>query len=423
MTGAAKKTGLRLLLLIAVLALANLIYTHTFWKKDVESADGQILTELLNAQDSADVVFMGESSNFTCAPNDSCKKSISQLVGDYFPSLKFRAIQKGAIHARTYLELIKHIEENKKLKTLIITMNLRSFDADWIHSKLETSLLRTDIMFKQYPPLLNRFLLSLNAYSKKTEKQRQEDAIRQREREELVFPTGFKYKTAAEWDAGLANGSYLNADGSWNMPKIELACHYVKSYAFQLNEHTNPRIKDFDGIVSACRKKNIHLVFSLLAENVQYADSLAGRELVFLMRQNRDYLMKRYNRDNVTVVDNLETVNGKDFIDQNWTTEHYNERGRIYIAKNIAEKIKKLFPGEYVFHNISSRFGNPSAGIYLPSEKATEIEKIKSRMTASAEWMEHLKNKARERNISLEQMMQIDADYVYETEIKPKEKK
>jgi hypothetical protein len=106
-------------------------------------------------------------------------------------------------------------------------------------------------------------------------------------------------------------------------------------------------VKDMDEIVEYCAKNKINLYLNLMAENVFYADSLVGKELVFLMKQNRDFLVKRYNKGNCVVVDNFELVNGKDFIDQNWTTEHYGYKGRMKIAKNLAQALKQQFENKY----------------------------------------------------------------------------
>lgn len=203
-------------------------------------------------------------------------------------------------------------------------------------------------MYAQYPAIINRFLFSLNAFENKTEKQREQDMLEQWERDELKFPYPFKYKNVREWDKGMADGGYKKADGSWDQPKIDLACHYIKAYAFQIDTLNNPRLKDFDEIVNVCKKKNLNIVFNLMAENVQYADSLVGKDLIYLMKQNRDFLVKRYRSKGVVVVDNLEAVNGKDFVDQHWTTEHYNERGRKVVAKNLAEGLRKIYAKEYI---------------------------------------------------------------------------
>jgi hypothetical protein len=223
---------------------------------------------------------------------------------------------------------------------------MRSFDGAWIHSKLETQLQESIVLTQPYPNLINRFLLSLQAFDNRTDKQREQQMLEEWKTVPLIFPNEFKYKKVSEWDYGMSQGSYLKPDGSWDHDKIILACHYIKGYAFNLNEN-NPRIKDFDEIADWCNKNEINLYLNLMAENVEYADSLVGKELVFLMKQNRDYLVKRYTKNNCVVVDNLELVKGKEFIDQDWTTEHYDYKGRMAIAKNLANHLKSQFKNEY----------------------------------------------------------------------------
>jgi hypothetical protein len=338
----------RLVLLILILGAANFIYIKTFWKEDLRSAGA--LTALLNAKDSADIIYIGESSNTTCSEKDSSKKSISQFASDYFPSLVLRQIQKEATHAGNYIFLIEHLQNPGRIKTVIVTLNLRSFDASWINSRLETSLSNTNILLKKYPPLLNRFLLSLSTSEKKPEKEREQAITFHLKNDPLNFPYEFKYKNAYAWDSAVAKQGLviMPEDNKLHVsPKAELACHYIKAYAFNIDTSNNPRIADFDKIVKLCKEKNLHLVLNLMAENIQYADSLVGKDLVFLLKRNRDLLMKRYDKNGVIVVDNLESVRGLDYIDQNWTTEHYDQYGRMKIAQNLAGALEKIYPKEF----------------------------------------------------------------------------
>lgn len=78
----------------------------------------------------------------------------------------------------------------------------------------------------------------------------------------------------------------LNEDGSKNSEATVLACHYIKTYAFQIDTIQNPRIKDFDNIVALAKKRNWNLVFNLMAENIDKAESLVGNELVSFIKQN-----------------------------------------------------------------------------------------------------------------------------------------
>jgi hypothetical protein len=343
-----KPIFIRIALLILILGAANFIYIKTFWKEDLQSTGA--LTALLNAKDSADIIYIGESSNTTCDKKDSSKKSISQFAADYFPLLVLRQIQKEATHAGNYVFLIDRLQKNDRIKTVIVTLNLRSFDASWINSRLETSLSNTNILLKNYPPLLNRFLLSLATGEKKPEKEREQAITFHLKNDPLNFPYPFKYKNAYAWDSAVAKQGLviMPQDGKLHVSqKAELACHYIKSYAFDIDTANNPRIADFDKIVKLCNDKNIHLVLNLMAENIQYADSLVGKDLVFLMKRNRDLLMKRYNKNGVIVVDNFESIRGLDYVDQNWTTEHYNQYGRMKIAQNLADSLKKIYPKEF----------------------------------------------------------------------------
>jgi hypothetical protein len=342
----AKKIIIKLLLLVLILVPLNFIYYYTTYKHDLSEKSDKAL-EVIEKQEETDIFYFAESSNFSIQDKDSIKNSISEITNFFYPSLTITAVNKGATHAGIFKEWLKQIKPGKeKPKAVIITLNMRSFDAAWIHSKLETQLQESRVLLQSYPALVNRFLLSLNAFDDKTEQQREIEMIKEWQTAKLEFPFEFKYQTAKEWDNAMANGGYLDVDGNWDMPKIILACHYIKTYAFHIKDN-NPRVKDFDEITDWCERNGIKLYLNLLAENVDYADSLVGKELVFLMKNNRDYLVKRYNKGNCIVIDNLEMVKGLEFTDQDWTTEHYNYSGRMRIAKNVAGHLSAQFKDNY----------------------------------------------------------------------------
>ncbi|WP_317899712.1 hypothetical protein [Aurantibacillus circumpalustris] len=341
-----KKIAIKFLMLLLILTGLNFIYNLTLYEKDLNEKSKEVL-EIRDSQENTDVYYFGESSNVTFKNDDSLQNSISEMTNFFFPNINITTITKYATHAGIYKHWLRKINVNdRKPSALIVTLNMRSFDGAWIHSKLETQLQESLVLTQPYPNLVNRFLLALQAFDNKTEQQREQQMLKEWKTVPLIFPNDFKYKTVSEWDYGMSQGTYLNPDGSWDDEKIILACHYIKGYAFNLNEN-NPRIKDFDEIADWCHSNKINLYLNLMAENVQYADSLVGKELVFLMRQNRDYLVKRYTKNNCVVVDNLELVQGKEFIDQKWTTEHYGYKGRMAIAKNLANHLKDQFKNEY----------------------------------------------------------------------------
>lgn len=342
-----KKIAIRLVILVLILSGLNWLYNISLYEKDLLDKCEQAV-EIRNNQDKADVFYFAESSNFNTRPGDSIQTSISETANLFFPGLKITAINKPASHAGIFKYWLTLLDQEKKMPSaIVVTLNLRSFDAAWIHSRLETQLQESMVLTKPYPNIINRFLLSLQAFDNKTEQQRERDMIREWKKTKLEFPFPFKYRTTKEWDDAMSDGGYVNADGSWDRKKIELACHYIKAYAFNIRE-SNPRTGDFDEIVDWCSRHNMPLYLNLLAENVEYADSLVGKELVFLMRQNRDILVKRYQGKNCVVIDNLELVGGKEFTDQEWTTEHYSYKGRMLIARHLADSLRKQFSKQYI---------------------------------------------------------------------------
>ncbi len=335
-------------LVAIILVVLNYIYKFTFFENDIQ-AHSNIINIVRNVvNEKAEVIYVGESSNISFRSDDIDKRPISDFIHDYYPTKKFGSITKEATHAGIYYELLRNIPENASAKTIIVTLNLRSFDANWVYSNLETPLQKSMVLLKKYPPLFNRFLLAFKGYDIKTDKEREEQFKEKWKNDTLKFPTPFKYKNVIDWDNAMAKYGVRNADGSINRPLTDVACQYIKTYAFQIDTITNPRIKDFDKIVLLAQERNWNLVFNLLGENVERADSLVGKELVYLIKQNRDLLVKRYHKNKVRVVDNLEAVGNSEYIDKNWTTEHYAEQGRKAIAKNVAECLKEIYSKDYV---------------------------------------------------------------------------
>lgn len=305
------------------------------------------IIDLNNTLYSTHIYYFGESSNTTYTENDSIKNSISEMIGFFYPKLYVTNINKQASHAGTYWFWLSKIDPKKnRAGAFVLTLNLRSFNAGWIYSKLEGSLNVAKVLTGPYPNVVNHFLLGLSDYNNKTEEEVNLIIKKKLEQTPIKLPMDFCYKTPHEWDYYMANGYYVKKDGAWDDDKIRLACHYIKAYAFTIDEQ-NPRVKDLDSIAGWCNRNKIPLYLNLMSENVQYADSLVGIELVFLMKKNRQFLMERYNKNYCTVVDNLETVKGNEFIDQNWTTEHYTCHGRMRVAKKVAVALKKEFKNNY----------------------------------------------------------------------------
>lgn len=328
----------RFMAIVITVVMSAVIYNKMFWIPELKD-QGPMLYNLIEYQNHNDVLYFGESSNYWVDPNDSDKRTISDMINDSLNGARLSGIQVPAYHAGMFLPVIQHIDSNSRVKHIVVTMNLRSFDQAWIFSTQEGALLRTRCFYYSTPPLYNRLCATLGYYDNPSSELQDQRMLKAFQNDQIKADFPLTYSTVNTWKNSI---TYLNPDGSTNEEKQGLAHHYVKAYAFIIDTLNNPRIKDFDEIVSVCKAKNIKVYFNLLSENTQWADSLVGKELSMLMRYNRDLLVKRYTRQGAVVIDNLEAVPGKHFGEKNWTTEHYDQTGRAIVARNVCKALTSV---------------------------------------------------------------------------------
>ena len=334
-----KKLLIHIAVFAALMVLMNWVYARWFYHDDLLKHSNIIESSWKVAADSCELIYLGESSNKTYGGKDQDKRKISAMMAEQLPGIRCGDITQEAAHAEVYYYLLKNIPDENTLQAVVVTMNLRSFGANWIYSSLETALQKKLVLMKGYPPLINRALLAFKAYPIHDKDEWNQKAQKSYETP-LAFPYPFPYKTTREWNRAIAYEGVKDGEGNRDQALTELTSHFIKNYAFQIHDD-NPRVKDFDRIVKLAGKRGWKLVFNIMAENTDRAQELVGDDLLFLMRENVDYLVKRYTAQGVTMVNNLEAVRDPEFIDRNWPTEHYYEEGRKTIAREVALAVKK----------------------------------------------------------------------------------
>ena len=325
------------ILLSLTIIAADYYYSFSgMYVSDMKKCDAELGSVLDSLEKICDVIYLGESSNTTFTDSDSSKASIAELTSQYNSGFRLGAVSKGAIHAGTYKVLIRRLDRSIRVKVIVVTMNLRSFGINWIQSNLETNLSRANVLYGQLPPVVKKIMLGFKAYDNKDSITR-ERTIKWHYKYDVLFQEEGKYKNVRLWDAVVFSKGHLNSDGTRNAEKCALACHFIKNYAFVLDEN-NIRVKDFDDIVSYCEKRKIKLILNLMPENTERAKELCGDDLLFLMYQNAAFLERRYKGSSI-FINNLDLLPDSCFIDRSWPTEHYNFFGRNRVAKNLAKAL------------------------------------------------------------------------------------
>ena len=336
------KIGKKVLWLFLLLVVLDIIYRFTLYPRDLERNCTLAEYSKIPVRDTADIIYLGESSNHSFGPADTDKRSIATMIGDLMPGHKMGSISKGAVHAGIYYDILRNIPRESPVKTVIVTVNMRSFSSEWIYSNLEQALQKEQIMMKKAPALYKRMLLAFKAYAHWSEGERSNLVRKGLKRQTFKLPHPFPYKNASQWDRATAgncqlyNGKHASAD------TIELTCHYIKCFAYQLDDK-NPRIRDLDRIARLCQRRGWTLVYNILADNMDQIKTLAGPDLEYLMQNNAQYIVQRYEPKGVIVVNNQYSVRESDFF-ENFVTEHYSRRGRQAIAEKVVEQLNKKQP-------------------------------------------------------------------------------
>lgn len=313
------------------------IYNKFIWPIDKYN-HADFLYLLDENKDSAEIIYIGESSNFWNNKQDKDMRSISEMVADKL-AVPLLTLNKSAYHLGIYKPLFDHINKRKNLKHVILTINLRTFGPPCVYSEFETSLQKDGLFLNNQMPFIKKMKAVFNLYDNQSAETRSKQMWELWSDDTLkLADTALPYYTVKNW-CGVEK--FLDSNNQEDMVKRTLADHYIKAFGFNLNAK-NSRVQDLDAIVLNAAKQNYQLNLLIMSENVHWADSLAGKNLAALIRSNRDYLVNRYsNKPNIIIIDNLETVKPAYFGEKDWTTEHYFWQGRKQIADSIVSVIRR----------------------------------------------------------------------------------
>lgn len=332
-----KKLALKFLLLAAVLAVLDVVYRYTLYERDLNEGCTLMERSLKPVVEGADIAYLGESSNHAVADDEDDKRFISDMLQDLLPSHKVCNMDKDACHAGIYYDILRNIPDENPVRVAVVTVNLRSFSAEWIYSSLEVPLQKEQVFMRKAPALYKRMLLAFKGYAHWEEEERNVKVRRALKRQAFDPVAGVPYHTATEWDRGLADS--LNAVGT-DEATVSMATHYVKCFACRIDEN-NPRVRDLDCIVRLCERRHWQPVFLILPDNEEQIDEMVGHGLVELLHRNAAFIVQRYTPKGVTVVNCQGMVADADFRDRDYPTEHYRMAGRQAIAEALAQAIEK----------------------------------------------------------------------------------
>ena len=398
----APKVLLRLVVGAAVFFVANIWYVSSGLYKKERVKFSPVAGKLDSAFLYGDVVYLGESSNTSFNPwTDTFGYSVSEFLQMYLPQNRVRGVSHDGYHVGLFSQMLGlmpgHWTDSAR-KTVVITVNMRSFGPSAMFNGNEASNQQEAIFYSHRTALLNRVFVSLHHYDSRDAREMERAKTQWFRTKDLRLDnsTNGRHYGITHGDGGLKSDGevwYYHNTVKWWLRDLQrqftpvsgdadltrvmpMAEAYLKEFAFLLDEE-NPRVQALDAIVEKCKREQVNVVFVLLMPNFDHAHRLFGAELTQLMDYNMDFLRKRfagwekeYNKGqfHVGYVDvqrlysdcrlgeylqgvsedvGIGTVGnpcfdwagGQHYTDQWYPTEHVDAHIRQFIAQKTAEKI------------------------------------------------------------------------------------
>jgi len=397
----APKVLLRLAVGAAVFFVANIWYVSSGLYKKERVKFSPVAGKLDSAFLYGDVVYLGESSNTSFNPwTDTFGYSVSEFLQMYLPQNRVRGVSHDGYHVGLFSQMLGLMPEHwtdSARKTVVITVNMRSFGPSAMFNGNEASNQQEAIFYSHRTALLKRVFVSLHHYDSRDAREMERAKTQWFRTKDLRLNGGagnhygnthgdggmvskgeeFFYHSTVKWWLRDLQRQYAPVSGDADLARVmPMAEAYLKEFAFLLDEE-NPRVRALDAIVSKCKREQVNVVFVLLMPNYDHANRLFGEELTQLMDYNMDFLRNRfagwekeYNKGDFKVgyvdvqrmysdcrlgeylqgvsedvgigtVGNpcFDWAGGQHYTDQWYPTEHVDAHIRQFIAQKTAEKI------------------------------------------------------------------------------------
>lgn len=366
----APKMLLRLLVGVVVFFAANFWYVSSGLYRQERAKFSPMASKLDSAFGNGDVVYLGESSNTSFNPwTDTFGYSVSEFLQMYLPQNRVRGVSHDGYHVGLFSQMLGLMPEHWALrapgfeefnrgdldaggektalgslkygvskdnwyklndgkpsrKTLVITVNMRSFGPSAMFNGNEASNQQEAIFYSHRTALLNRVYVSLHHYDNRDSREMERAKTQWFRTKDLRIGSGAQrsdshrvsnnsegnhYGQTHKGDKWNGEGCYNHNTVKWWLRDLQrqfvpisgdadlarvmpMAEAYLKEFAFLLDED-NPRVQALDAIVSKCKQEQVNVVFVLLMPNFDHAHRLFGAELTQLMDYNMDFLRKRF---------------------------------------------------------------------------------------------------------------------------------
>jgi hypothetical protein len=320
----------RLLAKFILLALVTvpaqlLIVQHAPWQQSDMDTMRQVASYL---RERCDVLYFTDSVDAAYGLNDKDRRLVSERVRDDIPGHTMQVISHASFGLDTYRDFADYIlDQPNHPRLLIVPINMRTFSVGMD--------LRPGYQFEQLRFYLRHnnnilidaaypFLLTFKALKKSSLDE--EEFLRQ-----PIFNGDTRVGEIKDFDE--FSPAYRTATEE-NIRKQLIAC-----YMYSLKED-HRKLQAMAAIAQHAKKAGVKVIFYITPIDWQTGEKYLGAAFSQRLRENVDLVRSMLARAGYTPIDLSFALKSDEFAWIKYVNEHMNEKGKGYVAKILAERIK-----------------------------------------------------------------------------------
>jgi len=323
----------KLLLILLVLLLLQCVF-YLILPQEFPAIVNMLSKEL---QKENDIVGFGDSSVYFHAKEDDIDKSIFKILSGFYPQLSLHEFNSPAYHLDLYENMIRFfIAEHKNVKILIIPINMRSFSPQW-NMNPGYQFEEENIAMKNYNNWIFRVFYKPLAVFK------------------LFLPKikDHDYNNAIVYNGDKAVGrvkEFLSRRYSdWKSEKY-IKDKFIFHYMYSLGKE-HRKISSMLRINKMAKLNNINVIFYVTPIDYESGNKAVGPEFQRRINDNVSVIKKIASKEGFDIIDLSLTLKASYF---SWRTdlkgdfspnEHLIDKGRLFVANKLKEKIDFIFDG------------------------------------------------------------------------------
>jgi hypothetical protein len=271
------------------------------------------------------VLFFGDSSDRTVSPNDKDRRSIDAILGHYLSGISVVSIDHPAYDAGIYEAYAVSLATKKSVpKIVVIPINLRSFSPDW-DMRPEYQFTTQQVYLRYGHTLLYPFLpflLNMKAFP-----------FLETSHESFVSSPVYDGTRRLGEVKDFDNDSFKIVTKSHDIQKVQLY------YMYRLTR-SHRKVQSLQQIQRLLAKRGVRCIFYITPIDFEYASRLLGDRSKSQIAANARIITSALMDVNAEVVDLTFSLNDKEFAhDADYIDEHLNEKGRSFVAEQLAKRI------------------------------------------------------------------------------------